>query len=624
MNYAQYLEKGKTIESTESLIEKVINSQGQDENALQELVNRAQSQDSKAIEFLQMLQQQSGVSKFEEPSGPIVKKDQQDPNIPVAAETGTVDGRKYTYMPYQGEGRGPIDRFEYIGQDGNTYGMTIQGPDTTYVMNGQQYNDPEGQRVIKERRAAVVREKCGGSVKKKETGDKITRKKVMAKGGCPCMIKKVGGRLIEVDSCTDLPVHRNGAAIKKYEKTPGPITYAQQAIEGSNTVENNLTAAISDSFKTGLAPTLQSTGAVGAGKQVLSDGSKSSVVVYKNGFANPVYKELDEQGNETGEAYYNSNFIRLDDGSYVYKDPDTGNQYYNNGRYYDVKTGKTGNYDMFSFFNQTPNNINKLRAAGFVMGPLSTKVQTPATDGDEQGTPKTTWRDTFGAGKSGKFGGLTYDQALARQQEMLNAEWFNANLGTSGATKRGDDGMWGRTSQSEWDRYQSELQARNAQATAAAAAEAERQALNNLQASSIRRTTSDGMTNEALLAMDAGKAMSTLSRPDYERWMKLNQYQQGRNASLVYNGKRYNDEAAYNAAVDAETARTAPQLDMQSLLNIRGKRKRNAAYAQYQASMDKHVANNPLYSGPKALTQEQLSATSFRNGGQLNYANYLN
>jgi predicted RNA-binding protein YlqC (UPF0109 family) len=52
MNYEQYLEKGKTIESTESLIEKVINSQGQDENALQELVNRAQSQDSKAIEFL--------------------------------------------------------------------------------------------------------------------------------------------------------------------------------------------------------------------------------------------------------------------------------------------------------------------------------------------------------------------------------------------------------------------------------------------------------------------------------------------------------------------------------------------------------------------------------------------
>lgn len=207
---------------------------------------------------------------------------------------------------------------------------------------------------------------------------------------------------------------------------------------------------------------------------------------------------------------------------------------------------------------------------------------------------------------------------------MLNADWFNAQLGSNGLTKRGDDGMWGATSQKEYARYLAEKQRREEQATAAAAAEAEKQELNNLQASSIRRTASDGMTNEALLAMDAGKAMSTLSKPDYERWMKLNQYQQGRNASLVYNGKRYNDEAAYNAAVDAETARTAPKLDLQSLLNIRGKRKRNAAHAQYQASMDKHVANNPLYAGPKALTQEQLSATSFKNGGQLNYANYLN
>ena len=243
--------------------------------------------------------------------------------------------------------------------------------------------------------------------------------------------------------------------------------------------------------------------------------------------------------------------------------------------------------------------------------------------GDPQKGPVKTWRDTFGAGKAGKFGGKTYDEALALQNEMLNADWFNANLGTSGATKRGDDGMWGATSQKEYARYLAEKQRREEQAAAAAAAEAEKQELNNLQASSIRRTTSDGMTNEALLAMDAGKAMSTLSRPDYERWMKLNQYQQGRNTSLTYNGKRYNDEAAYNAAVDAETARTAPQLDMQALLNTRGRRKRNAAYAQYQASMDKHVANNPYYSGPKALTQEQLSATSFKNGGKFNYKNYL-
>lgn len=145
MNYAQYLENGNTIESTESLIEKGINSQGQDENALQELVNRAQSQDSKAIEFLQMLQQQSGVSKFEEPSGPIVKKDQQ----------------------------------------------------------------------------AVTSNKCGGRVKKKQLGEKIVKAK---KASCGCQLKKVGGRLIEVDSCTGLPVHRNGGNVVKLQNASQPIT----------------------------------------------------------------------------------------------------------------------------------------------------------------------------------------------------------------------------------------------------------------------------------------------------------------------------------------------------------------------------------------------------------------
>lgn len=454
----------------------------------------------------------------------------------------------------------------------------------------------------------IPSQKCGGRVKKKEMGSKLVKAE---KAKCGCALKKVGGRLIEVDTCTGLPIHRNGGMVKKYQNTPGPITYVNRAID-PNTTENNLTAAIKDSFHTGNVPLLTGNN-VAAGYQTLSDGRTVVKVRYTNGEAYPAYEYVD--GDRTRLVSNPKQFTPLEDGSYAFID-DNGDLYFNNGRYKDAATGKMNNYDPMSFFDRSPNNISALRAHGFLMGPLSTKQ---TIDNQHEDTP--TWRDTFGAGKAGKFGGLTYDQALARQQEMLNADWFNANLGTSGATKRGDDGMWGQTSQKEWARYLAEKQRREEQA---AAAEAERQELNNLPASSIRRTTSDGMTNEALLAMDAGKAMSTLSRPDYERWMKLNQYQQGRNAALVYNGKRYNDEAAYNAAVDAETARTAPQLDMQNLLNIRGKRRRNDAYAQYQASVAKHAANNPYYSGPKALTQEQLSATSFKNGGQLNYANYLN
>lgn len=61
------------------------------------------------------------------------------------------------------------------------------------------------------------------------------------------------------------------------------------------------------------------------------------------------------------------------------------------------------------------------------------------------------WRNNFGEGKQGKFGGLTYNEALARQKEMqaAKAQGFNVDLGRWGA-----DGKWGKQSQKEWERYQ--------------------------------------------------------------------------------------------------------------------------------------------------------------------------
>ena len=56
-------------------------------------------------------------------------------------------------------------------------------------------------------RTKVKKAKCG---KKLQEGDKI--KKVST--GCSCQLKKVGGRLIEVDSCTGMPIHRDGGVMK--------------------------------------------------------------------------------------------------------------------------------------------------------------------------------------------------------------------------------------------------------------------------------------------------------------------------------------------------------------------------------------------------------------------------
>lgn len=53
--------------------------------------------------------------------------------------------------------------------------------------------------------------KCGGRVKKKQLGEKIVKAK---KASCGCQLKKVGGRLIEVDGCTGLPMHKSGDKIQ--------------------------------------------------------------------------------------------------------------------------------------------------------------------------------------------------------------------------------------------------------------------------------------------------------------------------------------------------------------------------------------------------------------------------
>lgn len=67
--------------------------------------------------------------------------------------------------------------------------------------------------------------KCGGRVKKKALGSKLIKAK---KASCGCILKKVGGRLIEVDSCTGLPVHRNGASIKKFESPAGALDFKEE------------------------------------------------------------------------------------------------------------------------------------------------------------------------------------------------------------------------------------------------------------------------------------------------------------------------------------------------------------------------------------------------------------
>lgn len=56
---------------------------------------------------------------------------------------------------------------------------------------------------------------CVKRAKKHQMGSKVRK----AASGCPCMLKKVGGRLIEVDGCTGVPIARNGMQVQEVPNT---------------------------------------------------------------------------------------------------------------------------------------------------------------------------------------------------------------------------------------------------------------------------------------------------------------------------------------------------------------------------------------------------------------------
>ena len=83
--------------------------------------------------------------------------------------------------------------------------------------------------------------KCGGKAKKVKKGEngiqlpkgahgRVWSKStsaVFAKGEntCPCALKRVGGKIVTVDSCTGLPIHKQGGSIKKYQNPAEPIVH---------------------------------------------------------------------------------------------------------------------------------------------------------------------------------------------------------------------------------------------------------------------------------------------------------------------------------------------------------------------------------------------------------------
>lgn len=498
------------------------------------------------------------------------------------------------------------------------------------------------QEVAQQMQGGAEAMKCGGKVKakvkKKEVGGFVRK----AGTGCACQLKKVGGRLIEVDGCTGLPVKKNGG-IMKFETPAQGITYTN--------IPNSLYA-------------------IGSDGQLYQKTSFNGNTYYST----PIpYNENSRKNINTRDyfrgyghtyngMYFNpglrkfvpasQKFFKARNGNTKVIVNERGDIFYDNGRYYNQLTGKMesyapdeieGGWDSYWGDESTQNTQENTQATT-----QSTTTQNPEAasvttrSGAASATPEVpaavqAWRNNFGAGKSGKFGGLTYDEALARQREMAAAEGFNAELGEQ-------DGKWGDKSKREWERYQTWKAEKEAAANRSAAGAGNETAVDPATVRTVKTTpymqntktnfqNSSNMTNQQLLDLNAAQALTTLDRAGYNRWMQLNAAKQHDtyvsgtySAPMAVGDIYYNDEQSFNNARDAENLAVREQ-QLEALQNAKTNKQRRKINADYGKKINTATWNPRTYTINPTLNQDVLSATTFTpaqcNGGMLNYQNYF-
>lgn len=568
MKYISYLQNGGNI--VQALIEKVVQSQGQDQSAIQQLVQLAEEGNEEAVAFLQELQGQSPAMK------------------------------------------------------------------------------------------------CGGRVKKKQLGEKIVKAK---KASCGCQLKKVGGRLIEVDGCTGLPVHRTGAAIKKYQDAPGAITRNGNVY----TYGDSSFTRSSDGGWTQLGGHPYS----GASSAKFSSGVTSYTPVTDASLLNQLNTAYNNAGYITAgedEMRGNSDYVIGGHNKFA------RNKYYrwNNGNLQYVNTNLF-NDGVDGQWQNVEGGIDSIEDAE-LKKLIQSKYQ-PA---------KPTVSSNVGEGPAQPV--ITPGQRNAAAVGMLSAD---GKTGMNVAERR----AWMEGAGKD---YLASLNGGNGLGFSAAdytGTAAQNRALFNaykgfgawqsaqpqVQPEAQPEVQPTVYTNQQLLGMtDEQAAAAGLSAGDIARRTKLNDYQTARNTALTFNGQQYADETAYNAAVDAYnqnltnkyttdrtsaydkymanrtlattagtqgiTARRQAAFDNLAKLNngtlkysdlsrrdIRDmqrqyRRGKDAGYYTAATAKDFYANQNGVakpelaqkFNGNSVLTDEQLNATSFKQGGQLNYADYLN
>lgn len=206
MNYSAYLQSGGILDQApKELVELVIKAlEGDQESgkSLSALIQQNPEAEGIVQQIAEALTSNSSPAAMK-CGGRVQKAEGGDKvNLP-SIKTRKLEGKELSFVESTSAGRTRID--EYKDKEGNKYRyaeFTDHKGDVhkEYIFNGKKHKSEE----LHEEDM----KKFTKSTKKAEKGLKIGAPK------CGCALKKVGGRLIEVDSCTELPIHKTGDKIQ--------------------------------------------------------------------------------------------------------------------------------------------------------------------------------------------------------------------------------------------------------------------------------------------------------------------------------------------------------------------------------------------------------------------------
>lgn len=381
---------------------------------------------------------------------------------------------------YQEDPETTIEQLLQLGDEGTEYLQALAELDPNVeqyvqeIMANMQEDNSENTEFMRK----------GGCVKKSNKGRKIA-KKASGNKVCKCIVKRSGGTLVEVDSCTGKRVSKTS----KLSVGGTMIPKGQKAFRGGVSRIGDFDA---DAFMKQFDQDVADARALGKAKPGTTLTTYDPLVATAS--FNPV-----------------PNYIYI---------------------------------PRVSF--QPINFGDRLRYQFFTDAPVETPAQETTQDNNGSGNSASgnasavRNENRWGKGLKGKINGYTYDEALARQNEMLNAEGFNAVLA---GRNRGADGFWGKTSMAEWERY---LKFKADKEKAKAAEEA-------------AKNYGNDMTNRQLIDYDPdAEGAQTLSAEAAVRRQRLVDWEaqqaKAQRDALVYKGTQYNDATSYNAAVDADNA----------------------------------------------------------------------